>query len=186
MRGKPNAPRGPAKVRDVNEFLDELGLVRPEGEIRAVATYHDACHLLHAQKIRDAPAAPARPKFPASNCATCRRPSSAAAPPARTTSRSRKCRPASAAASWTTSARPAPAWRSPPTPAAPCKSPAKPASRVTQLAVVHPMEMLDWSYRGDSAQRMSRERDIARCRGQALVDVRAILRPTLAIPLSDG
>ncbi len=28
---------------------------RPEGEIRAVATYHDACHLLHAQKIRDAP-----------------------------------------------------------------------------------------------------------------------------------
>ncbi|MCI0331675.1 MAG: (Fe-S)-binding protein [Planctomycetes bacterium] len=44
-----------AKVRDVNEFLDQLGPVRPEGEIRAVATYHDACHLLHAQKIHDAP-----------------------------------------------------------------------------------------------------------------------------------
>ncbi len=44
-----------AKVRDVNEFLDQLGLVRPEGEINAVATYHDACHLLHAQKIHDAP-----------------------------------------------------------------------------------------------------------------------------------
>ncbi len=44
-----------AKVRDINEFLDHLGLVRPEGEIRAVATYHDACHLLHAQKIHDAP-----------------------------------------------------------------------------------------------------------------------------------
>lgn len=44
-----------AKVRDVNEFLDELGAVRPEGEIRAVATYHDACHLLHAQKIQDPP-----------------------------------------------------------------------------------------------------------------------------------
>lgn len=44
-----------AKVRDVNEFLDELGPVRPEGEIRAVATYHDACHLMHAQKIIDAP-----------------------------------------------------------------------------------------------------------------------------------
>ena len=44
-----------AKVRDVNEFLDQLGLVPPEGEIRAVATYHDACHLLHAQKIHDAP-----------------------------------------------------------------------------------------------------------------------------------
>jgi glycolate oxidase iron-sulfur subunit len=44
-----------AKVRDVNEFLDQLGLVKPLGEIRAVATYHDACHLLHAQKIHDAP-----------------------------------------------------------------------------------------------------------------------------------
>jgi glycolate oxidase iron-sulfur subunit len=44
-----------AKVRDVNEFLDQLGLVRPEGEIRVRATYHDACHLLHAQKIHDAP-----------------------------------------------------------------------------------------------------------------------------------
>jgi glycolate oxidase iron-sulfur subunit len=44
-----------AKVRDVNEFLDQLGIMSPEGEIRAVATYHDACHLLHAQKIHDAP-----------------------------------------------------------------------------------------------------------------------------------
>jgi glycolate oxidase iron-sulfur subunit len=44
-----------AKVRDVNEFLDQLGLVRPAGEIRTRATYHDACHLLHAQKIHDAP-----------------------------------------------------------------------------------------------------------------------------------
>lgn len=44
-----------SKVRDVNEFLDQLGLVPPEGEIRTVATYHDACHLLHAQKIREAP-----------------------------------------------------------------------------------------------------------------------------------
>jgi glycolate oxidase iron-sulfur subunit len=44
-----------AKVRDVNEFLAELGLVPPVGEVRAVATYHDACHLLHAQKIHDAP-----------------------------------------------------------------------------------------------------------------------------------
>jgi glycolate oxidase iron-sulfur subunit len=44
-----------AKVRDINEFLAELGLLRPEGEVRTVATYHDACHLLHAQKIREAP-----------------------------------------------------------------------------------------------------------------------------------
>jgi glycolate oxidase iron-sulfur subunit len=43
------------KVRDVSEFLDELGLVRPTGEIRLTATYHDACHLAHAQKVREQP-----------------------------------------------------------------------------------------------------------------------------------
>ena len=43
------------KVRDVNQFLAELGPVRPEGQIRAVATYHDACHLAHAQKVRSQP-----------------------------------------------------------------------------------------------------------------------------------
>jgi glycolate oxidase iron-sulfur subunit len=43
------------KVRDINEFLDSLGLVPPTGEIPLVATYHDACHLGHAQKIREAP-----------------------------------------------------------------------------------------------------------------------------------
>ncbi|MCX7424675.1 MAG: (Fe-S)-binding protein [Planctomycetia bacterium] len=44
-----------AKVRDVNEFLDHLGLIPPEGRIDVVATYHDACHLGHAQKIVDPP-----------------------------------------------------------------------------------------------------------------------------------
>ncbi|MGQ9574378.1 MAG: (Fe-S)-binding protein [Thermoguttaceae bacterium] len=44
-----------AKVRDINEFLDQLGPVRPTGRIEAVATYHDACHLGHAQRIREAP-----------------------------------------------------------------------------------------------------------------------------------
>ncbi len=44
-----------AKVRDINEFLDQLGLIPPTGRIEAVATYHDACHLAHAQKVRDAP-----------------------------------------------------------------------------------------------------------------------------------
>jgi glycolate oxidase iron-sulfur subunit len=43
------------KVKDVNEFLDELGLVAPAGRIELAATYHDACHLGHAQKIREAP-----------------------------------------------------------------------------------------------------------------------------------
>jgi glycolate oxidase iron-sulfur subunit len=43
------------KVRDVNEFLDGLGLVPPRGRIDAVAAYHDACHLGHAQNITGAP-----------------------------------------------------------------------------------------------------------------------------------
>jgi glycolate oxidase iron-sulfur subunit len=43
------------KVKDISEFLDSLGLVAPEGELPLTATYHDACHLGHAQKIREAP-----------------------------------------------------------------------------------------------------------------------------------
>jgi glycolate oxidase iron-sulfur subunit len=43
------------KVKDVNEFLDQLGPIAPSGRIEAVATYHDACHLGHAQKVREAP-----------------------------------------------------------------------------------------------------------------------------------
>lgn len=44
-----------AKIRDVHEFLDDLGLVPPTGELNHRATYHDACHLAHAQGVRDAP-----------------------------------------------------------------------------------------------------------------------------------
>jgi len=43
------------KVRDIHEFLYELGFVPPTGRIDLVATYHDACHLAHAQKIRQPP-----------------------------------------------------------------------------------------------------------------------------------
>ena len=43
------------QVKDVSEFLDELGLVPPSGELRAKATYHDACHLAHAQQVREQP-----------------------------------------------------------------------------------------------------------------------------------
>jgi len=47
-----------ARVRDVTEFLDQLGL-RAEllGRLPAVAAYQDACHLAHAQRIRNAPRA---------------------------------------------------------------------------------------------------------------------------------
>jgi glycolate oxidase iron-sulfur subunit len=44
-----------AKMKDISEFLDELGLVPPKGPLDMTATYHDACHLVHAQKIREAP-----------------------------------------------------------------------------------------------------------------------------------
>jgi glycolate oxidase iron-sulfur subunit len=53
--GQPARERFAAKVKDINEFLDQLGPIRPEGRIEAVATYHDACHLGHAQKVREAP-----------------------------------------------------------------------------------------------------------------------------------
>lgn len=43
------------KVKDVSEFLSELGPIPPRGEVPMKATYHDACHLCHAQKIREQP-----------------------------------------------------------------------------------------------------------------------------------
>ncbi|MGD9646218.1 MAG: (Fe-S)-binding protein [Pirellulales bacterium] len=42
-------------IRDISEFLDHLGLIAPEGPMPLVATYHDACHLGHAQRVREAP-----------------------------------------------------------------------------------------------------------------------------------
>jgi glycolate oxidase iron-sulfur subunit len=42
-------------MRDLTEFLDALGLVAPLGELRLRVTYQDSCHLLHGQKIREAP-----------------------------------------------------------------------------------------------------------------------------------
>ncbi len=44
-----------AKVKDVSEFLVELGPVQPEQPLKLRATYHDACHLCHAQQIRKPP-----------------------------------------------------------------------------------------------------------------------------------
>jgi glycolate oxidase iron-sulfur subunit len=44
-----------AKVRDVTEFLADLGLSAPLQQIPLRVTYQDSCHLLHGQKIRNAP-----------------------------------------------------------------------------------------------------------------------------------
>lgn len=44
-----------AKVRDITEYLDEIGLAPGLGPLNAVATYQDPCHLAHAQRITAAP-----------------------------------------------------------------------------------------------------------------------------------
>ena len=43
------------KTRDVTEFLADLGLSAPLREMKLRVTYQDSCHLLHGQKIREAP-----------------------------------------------------------------------------------------------------------------------------------
>lgn len=44
------------KLRDIHEWLAEIGVRKPEGGIGAArVTYHEACHLCHAQKITRQP-----------------------------------------------------------------------------------------------------------------------------------
>lgn len=49
------ARRFVAKAKDITEFLVELGPVKPEHPVPIRATYHDACHLRHAQKVASPP-----------------------------------------------------------------------------------------------------------------------------------
>jgi glycolate oxidase iron-sulfur subunit len=54
MHGTPQAEmaaRFQSKVRDISEFLMALGPVKPTHPLNIRATYHDACHLRHAQQI---------------------------------------------------------------------------------------------------------------------------------------
>jgi glycolate oxidase iron-sulfur subunit len=44
-----------AKVRDISEFLVEIGIRPPQGKVEARVTYHDPCHLCRAQGIREQP-----------------------------------------------------------------------------------------------------------------------------------
>ncbi len=44
-----------AKVRDITEYLDEIGIDPNLGPVNAIATYQDPCHLAHAQRITAAP-----------------------------------------------------------------------------------------------------------------------------------
>ncbi|MFZ4619324.1 MAG: (Fe-S)-binding protein [Bacteroidota bacterium] len=45
------------KVKDISEFLHEIGMKVPVREFRHRVTYHDACHLVHSQKISNEPRA---------------------------------------------------------------------------------------------------------------------------------
>jgi glycolate oxidase iron-sulfur subunit len=44
-----------ARVRDVCEFLDEVGLRVPTGRLALRVCYDDPCHLVHGQRVKDAP-----------------------------------------------------------------------------------------------------------------------------------
>lgn len=46
-----------SRVRDVTEFLATLGMVAPLKANSSRVTYQDSCHLLHGQKVREAPRA---------------------------------------------------------------------------------------------------------------------------------
>jgi len=50
-----SAEKFSAKVRDISEFLADLGLVAPMCPLPMRVTYQDSCHLVHGQKIREAP-----------------------------------------------------------------------------------------------------------------------------------
>jgi glycolate oxidase iron-sulfur subunit len=51
------AERFTAKVKDISEFLMALGPIPPRNPLPMKVTYHDACHLCHAQQIRSQPRA---------------------------------------------------------------------------------------------------------------------------------
>jgi glycolate oxidase iron-sulfur subunit len=44
-----------AKVRDIHEWLAEIGIRTPAASVRQTVTYHEACHLCHGQKITRQP-----------------------------------------------------------------------------------------------------------------------------------
>lgn len=51
------ARRFASRVRDVHEFLVDLGFEAPELPINERVAYHEACHLCHGQGLRDQPRA---------------------------------------------------------------------------------------------------------------------------------
>jgi glycolate oxidase iron-sulfur subunit len=48
-------PELKGRVKDLTEWLAEIGLPPPQREVKMRVTYQDACHLAHAQRIRKQP-----------------------------------------------------------------------------------------------------------------------------------
>ena len=48
-------PELKGRVRDLTEWLAEVGLPEPKRDVQVRVTYQDACHLAHAQKIKKPP-----------------------------------------------------------------------------------------------------------------------------------
>jgi glycolate oxidase iron-sulfur subunit len=48
-------PELKGRVKDLTEWLVEIGLPAPTREVKVRVTYQDACHLAHAQRIRKQP-----------------------------------------------------------------------------------------------------------------------------------
>jgi glycolate oxidase iron-sulfur subunit len=46
-----------SKVKDISEFLHDIGLKQPAVEFPHTVSYHDACHLVHSQKVSRQPRA---------------------------------------------------------------------------------------------------------------------------------
>jgi len=124
---QPHRQKFAAKVKDVNEFLDGARRGSAVGRIEAVATYHDACHLGHAQASRP-PRGRLLAKIPGLELRNLPETGSAAARPAPTTSAKWTCRTACPAEDREHFEPPARRSYWPATPAACCKSNAKSGS----------------------------------------------------------
>ncbi|MGI8427758.1 MAG: (Fe-S)-binding protein [Solirubrobacteraceae bacterium] len=55
LLGTPEARAFSARVRDITELLASVTAVAPRGAVDLRVAYHDACHLAHAQGVREAP-----------------------------------------------------------------------------------------------------------------------------------
>lgn len=51
----PEAGAFASKVKDVSEFLAEVGIPTPTRAVASRAAYHEPCHLSHGQRVKDAP-----------------------------------------------------------------------------------------------------------------------------------